>query len=771
MSIEAYKIAVQIALTDKISSGLVALSGHFARTNISAKELEERVARINKLTLVGGMLGGAGTIGLDLLKEPLNKAMEYERYIAQMRQMGLGDAQIEDAKKFITATNIINTSLLDRARIFTEAQGSFRESGKDGAQALAAAEQMTPILATYEVASATLSGPSHAAAESAMRNLNKTVEIMGGLGNTEKAKAIVDGVFKAVQSSGRMVDERQLKQFVAYGSSATNSIDPRAIFGGLEPIIGELGGSTVGTGLRTAFTRMSGAMSMPPQKMQATLKKLGIGQVENGQIQLRSDLLKLEQKDPVAFARKMMGIYAQHGLGDQLDRERLNAILFNTNGAKVYNKIMQQMPVIEESLKSYDRAKGVYDTANDPQNKRLMALQNFNKKVEDLELVIGQNGGLIDMATKALTWFGSAVQRVTTFAEKHPELTKLAVEGFAMVSALALVGGTLLMIKAAFLGLMLLSPGKMFMGTFGFFKNFHEAMLWLNTARKWNPDVGPIFKRLASSVSTGLRAAGARAMSGFRALRSVASHGLKAAGALLRAAGMRAVSVLRIMGSGALRVLKGAGMLLRIVGTGGMKVFRILMSGIATGLRIVGQATLWLGRALLANPIGLVVAGIAMAALLLWNNWKEIKTSLLTIWNSIKEGFIRLFHGDFLGMWHSFSGAFLLGFQTLFNTIIAALDKIPGVALKKLDFATQYINEHRSLPGGQKVPNPNGGSPNVVVTNRQPVQVKTTINMDGRKVAEAVTQHQAREAARPNISGPGFDSSLSPMQVGMLYAP
>ena len=74
----------------------------------------------------------------------------------------------------------------------------------------------------------------------------------------------------------------------------------------------------------------------------------------------------------------------------------------------------------------------------------LMALQNFNKKVEDLELVIGQNGDLIDMATKALTWSGNAVQRVTASAEKHPELTKLAVEGFAVVSVMALVGGSLL---------------------------------------------------------------------------------------------------------------------------------------------------------------------------------------------------------------------------------------------------------------------------------------------------------------------------------------
>ncbi|MDU0220472.1 hypothetical protein RVS24_26225, partial [Escherichia coli] len=82
---------------------------------------------------------------------------------------------------------------------------------------------------------------------------------------TKRAQEIADGVFKTVQSSGKMVDERQLKQFFAYGSSATNQQDLRTVFGGLEPIIGELGGSTTAVGLRTAYTRTNGMMALMPR--------------------------------------------------------------------------------------------------------------------------------------------------------------------------------------------------------------------------------------------------------------------------------------------------------------------------------------------------------------------------------------------------------------------------------------------------------------------------------------------------------------------------
>ncbi|KMW48085.1 hypothetical protein DEE91_01095 [Ralstonia pickettii] len=454
MSIDAYKIAVQISLVENVTRGLATLSRYFKAADTDAKALEARIAKIGKMAAAGSILAGAGAAGLKMFEAPLDKAMEYERFLARMRQMGLGDSQIKDAEKFVEATKIINTSVLDRMRIFSEAQGAFRQSGMSGDKALEAAKTMTPVLATYEVAMQTLSGPTHAAAEHAMRNLNKTVEMMGGLGDTKRAQEIADGVFKTVQSSGKMVDERQLKQFFAYGSSATNQQDLRTVFGGLEPIIGELGGSTTAVGLRTAYTRTNGMMALMPRRLKEEMQRLGMTD-ETGK-QQTTDLARLQATNIIGYTEEIMRRYQSAGITSQTDRERENAIIFGTNGAKVFNKIMSQMAVLHESLEAYDKSKGASDVANDPANQRLMAQQNLAKKIEDFQLALARNGGLLDLATKGLTMLANGVERLTKFANDHPTITKLAVATGLALSGLMLLGGGVLLLKSALSALSLI---------------------------------------------------------------------------------------------------------------------------------------------------------------------------------------------------------------------------------------------------------------------------------------------------------------------------
>lgn len=459
---EAYKVAVRLSLINNVSNGLTAISmglmstqKHIDAANAGLLTMETRLAQIKRSLLIGGAMVGTGAGILMGFKGPVEQAVEWDREAAKLRQMGIGEAQIRDAQKFVQANTIIGTSMQQRMRLFAEAQGSFRESGMDGARALEAAKTMMPVMAQYETAMKLLGGPHRAMHEGAMRNLNKTVEIMGGIGDPRKASEIADGVFKAVQSSGKMVDERQLKQFVAYGSSATNSLSMRSIFGGLEPIIGEFGGSTVATGLRTAFTRMSGAMALPPKKMQTTLGELGIGQMDHGQMRMKDGMLRLMQSDTVEFTKQLMAIYKEHGIAGQLDRERTNALLFNTTGAKIYNKLMQQMPVIEESLHAYDKARGIAQTNRDNVDSPMMAIEKFHSAMDDLGLVVGQ--AVLPVLTPLIKDLGKFFETLQRF----PVLVKGLTYGFVGLGLAMAIGGTILLTKTAFksLGLVLNANG------------------------------------------------------------------------------------------------------------------------------------------------------------------------------------------------------------------------------------------------------------------------------------------------------------------------
>ncbi|MDH1007430.1 phage tail tape measure protein [Pseudomonas nicosulfuronedens] len=104
------------------------------------------------------------------------------------------------------------------------------------------------------------------------------------------------------------------------------------------------------------------------------------------------------------------------------------------------------------------------------------------------------------------------------------------------------------------------------------------------------------------------------------------------------------------VGSGLMTVLKYSGLFLRgfsmafgaplmLAARGGLMLGRILGGSLLTGLRLAGQAVLWLGRALMLNPIGLAITAIALAAYLIYRYWEPIKGFFSGLWSEIKAGF------------------------------------------------------------------------------------------------------------------------------------
>lgn len=110
------------------------------------------------------------------------------------------------------------------------------------------------------------------------------------------------------------------------------------------------------------------------------------------------------------------------------------------------------------------------------------------------------------------------------------------------------------------------------------------------------------------------------------------------------------ISGLGRIGSGLMTVLKYSGLFLRgfsmafgaplmLAARGGLMLGRILGGSLLTGLRLAGQAVLWLGRALMLNPIGLAITAIALAAYLIYRYWEPIKGFFSGLWSEIKAGF------------------------------------------------------------------------------------------------------------------------------------
>lgn len=172
-------------------------------------------------------------------------------------------------------------------------------------------------------------------------------------------------------------------------------------------------------------------------------------------------------------------------------------------------------------------------------------------------------------------------------------------------------------------------------------------------------------------------------MSPFMALTTIIT-GTSAKWTLLRAmwqAGKFAplVTGLTRIGGGLRTVLRYSGLFLRgltmalgaplmMVARGGLFLGKILGGTLLFGLKLAGQAVLWLSRALLMNPIGLLITGIALSAYLIYRYWEPIKGFFSGLWTEIKAGFNGGLTG-ILGLLVNFSplGLFYRAFAGVMN--------------------------------------------------------------------------------------------------------
>lgn len=468
MSIEAYKIAVKVSLVENVTRGLQMMARHFKSTDADAKALEARLKSIGKMAAIGGVLMGGGLGGLALLKGPLDEAAKYQTLLERFKQFGMGDAAMKDAEKFVEAQDIMGASQRDMMRYFVEAQGVFRESGAHSvAEQLAAAKAAAPLMAKMNFAMMGLSEDARHATEAKQQDILRFADSMGGVNHPARFAALLDAGFKAVQSSGGNVDFSQFRQFVSKGGTAAYGLSGRSMFADLEPIIGEMKGSTAGTALMTAYNRLNGIVKLPNQVAHELVKN-GIWDgskiVWNSQGGIKAmtgNPLRdqgLYSSDPVEFYRqKMMPMYASQHLNDA-QRLRENALIFGRTGGSFFNLIDRQMPTILRSRDAYNKAHGItpeYEAVGKTFQGREGAL---TAKWQTLMLIIGKDGGILDMATKGLGLLGEGLRKIITFARAHPVLTKLAVAGFALMSVFAIVGGGIALISAGFSGLAVLAP-------------------------------------------------------------------------------------------------------------------------------------------------------------------------------------------------------------------------------------------------------------------------------------------------------------------------
>lgn len=97
--------------------------------------------------------------------------------------------------------------------------------------------------------------------------------------------------------------------------------------------------------------------------------------------------------------------------------------------------------------------------------------------------------------------------------------------------------------------------------------------------------------------------------------------------------------------------------LFKSIGRGALTLGKILGGGLVRGIMMAGRAVMFLGRALLMNPIGLIITGIAMSAYLIYRYWGPISAFFKRLWSQVTVAF-RGAWSNIKGIWSGVSGWF-----------------------------------------------------------------------------------------------------------------
>lgn len=688
MTAEAYSVAVKLSLINHVSAGMALISKSMVSAGHDADKLNAKLMSIGKQAAIGGVMV-AGALGLAaIFKGPLEEAKKFQNETERFRSLGLGEKVTSDAVQFAKGMDTYGTSIRENLGLLRDAQtvfGDFHE-----------AKMVVPLLSRMKFANAALYGDEGGAMkDKAFMDMLKVIEMRGGLASQEAFTKQANMVQQVQTATGGRVGANEFLNFIKTGGVAAKGVKDENFYYAMEPLIQEMGGSRVGTGLMSGYQNL--VQGRTTQRAAEELMRIGmldkdkvvynkIGNIK----QIKPGGVKgteLMVEDPFQWMQKvMLPAFEAKGITKKQDiLNEIGAIFTNRTASQLYSTMFLQQLNIEKNMKLNAGAAGIDELTKNA--KTTLAGKEIELAAQWKNLMLSLGEVILPLAIKAVEALNKAIKELNVWMVANPEKVKAFTYALMGLSAFLIAGGLINMIIAAGRGFWLLGQAMMFV-----------------TSTALAPMI-PAIARFGTYLLV-FAIDFAKAMAGF------------------------------VLSSGFVRGL---------------------LMAFLSPIRLIGQALYFMisPLALMLTPVGLIVIGLAAAAFLVWNNWKEISAALKLMWIDIKVGFNRLFQGDILGALKSFSIMFMTAWQTVFNTLIAGVNSIlpSSMQISKTEFA-------------DKMREPDGGGKLVVpIPTKSADKSDQNINLyiDGKKMTDVVIQRMTKSAASPKTSTNGFDPTRSMM--------
>lgn len=455
---DAYKVAVKLSLVNGVSAGLAglavqfqSLNKHVNTTQSSINALEKKLLEIRRLGLVGGAMAAAGGIGLMMFKGPLEEAKLFQLEVAKFRSLNMGEAVTRDAEKFASGMKTYGTSMRDNLGLLRDAQtilGDFEH-----------AKMVTPILAQMKFANAAMYGEEGGAMnERGFMDMMKVVELRRGLSSPEAFKGQANRIQQVLTATGGRVKANEYLNLIKTGGVAAKALSDDVFYYKMEPLIQEMGGNRIGTGLMSAYNNLVlGRTTVQTAKELNRLGLLDPKHVEYNKIGMIKRILPgglkdggLMQSDPTAYLEKvLLPAFAAKGITQEKDvLQELGLIFSNRTASQLFSTMYLQMANIKKN-EALNRGAMNIDQLDAEARKTMAGKQvELHAKWRDVLKELGT--AVLPIAIKAVEGLTGVIKGAVAFAKEFPTLTKGLTIAFGVLAGLVAVGGVVMLATAGF---------------------------------------------------------------------------------------------------------------------------------------------------------------------------------------------------------------------------------------------------------------------------------------------------------------------------------
>lgn len=650
------------------------------RVNKARQQYQRGLAVRNQTAVTGtGAIIMAGGIER-ILKGPIRESERYQNEVARIDGLGQGQQTTRGAVDYAHGHQGYGVSERDTLTLMRDALSIFGSK--------AHAEVVTPILQQMQFANRARYGEEQGEEnERVFMDMLKAIELRGGVNDPAEFKRQANMIQQVINATGGRVNADEWLQVIKTGGISVKGLSDGAFFYKLEPLIQEMGGQRVGTGLMSAYQNLYQGRTTKAAANQ--MEKLGIigdrSKVSYDQVGQQAyvgpgalkegDLFK---RDIFGWVDKVLipqleknGIKSQQGIMDAV-----GSIITNRTGSSVISGYIMQREANQRRAGLNEHADGI-DAMSEKARQQAQGKEiELAARRADLYKTMGN--AILPAYTKALEVITSAVESLNNWMQRNPRIAQAMLVALAGFGVLVGTFGALALAAAAVMGPVLLArfsikllglqmaetaaSGSLLskalaLASFPIKGTGNAARRAIIPIRALGQGIKTAFrgtvtgvrhpiqsmKRLAAAATTSgsamarwgretKQAAIASASGGTRTAMNTVTTGIGAITTGVLATLKAPFKGLAALITHPLNSLKtGLGSMLEWI----REFFPMLGRAMAAGMEAIGTGAL---GAALTNPLTIGVAALIAAAALIYKYWDPLKAFFGGLWEGLTDG-------------------------------------------------------------------------------------------------------------------------------------